>query len=358
MKTVLKILYKNCIILLISMNSFALAQNSDWSRVLDLRGQWKFEIGDNLEWAGTEFDDSDWENIFVPSRWEDEGFPGYDGYAWYRKHFNLKEDLKDKVLYLHLGYIDDVDEVYFNGHFIGFSGTLPPDVHIAYDVERKYIVPPEVINYSGENVIAIRVYDMQMAGGIIRGNVGLFEPQNYLTPDIPITGHWKFKAGDNLEWMKTEYDDWNWKEVIVPAFWETQGFKDYDGFGWYRKEFIIPDKYKNQRLILLLGRIDDVDEAYLNGERIGQTGKIYQNVDRIPLDNNWLKLRAYYIPRSYLRFNQKNLIAVRVYDGMVHGGIYNGPIGIVKREKYLEWQKQHGREKSKLQEFFDSLFNK
>ena len=40
---------------------------------------WKFRIGDRLEWAGKDFDDSRWESIRVPNQWEDEGFNGYDG---------------------------------------------------------------------------------------------------------------------------------------------------------------------------------------------------------------------------------------------------------------------------------------
>ena len=81
----------------------------DRKQLLDLRGEWKFDIGDDMRRANQEFDDSKWEQIFVPSPWEDEGFPGYDWYAWYRKHFQAPPEWKGKALYLHLGKIDDVD---------------------------------------------------------------------------------------------------------------------------------------------------------------------------------------------------------------------------------------------------------
>ena len=49
----------------------------DWKSVLDLRGKWKFELGDKEEYASPGFDDSKWEEIFVPAKWEDEGYAGY-----------------------------------------------------------------------------------------------------------------------------------------------------------------------------------------------------------------------------------------------------------------------------------------
>ena len=63
---------------------------------IDLCGDWRFEIGDNPAYAEKNFDDNGWEVIHVPNMWENEGFPGYDGYAWYRLHFFLPAQLKDK----------------------------------------------------------------------------------------------------------------------------------------------------------------------------------------------------------------------------------------------------------------------
>ena len=54
-------------------------------RVKDLNGMWKFSIGEREEWTSTNYDDSEWESIKVPAPWEEQGFNGYDGYAWYRK---------------------------------------------------------------------------------------------------------------------------------------------------------------------------------------------------------------------------------------------------------------------------------
>jgi sialate O-acetylesterase len=46
---------------------------------------------------------------------------------------------------------------------------------------------------------------------------------------------------------------------IFPAWWETQGYRNYDRFAWYRKEFIVPEKLRQEQLVLMLGKIDDLE---------------------------------------------------------------------------------------------------
>lgn len=332
-------------------------QAQEWKPLVDLRGHWKFQIGDNSKWADVNFDDSKWQEIFVPSPWEDEGFPGYDGYAWYRVKFEIQSQQKGKAIYVRLGRIDDVDEVYLNGHFIGFSGSFPPEYSTAYNFERQYFIPQDYLSFSKTNVLAVRVYDDNLAGGIVEGKIGLYERGDYLYPDINLNGSWKFSTGDDLQWKEHDFYDGYWQSIHVPGYWETQGYEGYDGFGWYRKKFVIPAKYRESKLILLLGKIDDVDEAYLNGNRIGRTGRIYEDTRRISLDDHYLEFRAYYITEDDLYFDRENTLAVRVYDGYVHGGIYDGPIGIVSQDRYLAWQKEYEKsDQKKFRSILDILF--
>jgi hypothetical protein len=329
----------------------------DRKQLLDLRGQWKFDIGDDMQRAEPRFDDSEWEEVFVPSPWEDEGFPGYDGYGWYRKHFTASPDWKEKVLYLYLGKIDDVDEVYVNGNPVGASGGFPPNDFTAYDADRKYLLPVPYLNFTGDNVIAVRVYDSMREGGIVRGKVGVYEDAKALRLDQALPDTWKFAAGDDGDWKDVSFDDSRWKTVHVPAAWETQGFRDYDGFGWYRVKFQVPAALLNHKLIVMLGKIDDVDEAFVNGERIGRTGPI--NSSRRPLQlsgGEWVELRAYTIPADLLYPNQDNVLAVRVYDGLLQGGIYDGPVGIVTREHYLQWKSMQRNRDHWLRDMFDLIF--
>jgi sialate O-acetylesterase len=325
------------ILLLFVLVSYATAE--DWKSVLDLRGKWKFELGDDMKRANVAFDDSKWEEIFVPAAWEDEGYPGYDGYAWYRKHFRLPSGAENKTIYLRLGCADDVSEVYFNGTLIGITGSFPPDCMTAYNTEIVLSVPRKVLNVSGDNIIAVRVYDDQLVGGIVQGKIGLFESKNRLTSEYLFAGEWLFKKGDSEKWIDPGLDDHSWDKIFVPGYWESQGYPEYDGMGWYRFHFRIPSELKGENLVLLLGKIDDLDETYLNGEEIGRTGRIRNNPKRSNLDGEYQELRAYTIPAGLLKAGADNVIAVRVYDGMGGGGIYEGPIGIVTREQYKEWKK-------------------
>jgi hypothetical protein len=140
-------------------------------QVIKLRGTWKFQIGDKPAWASPTFDDRGWETIYAPAPWEDEGFNGYDGFAWYRKKFDGKLLSKEDTYYLNLGFIDDCDEVFLNGKLIGFSGAMPPKFKTAYNNERKYPLMNEFINFEGENIIAIRVFDVTLGGVIIDGDL-------------------------------------------------------------------------------------------------------------------------------------------------------------------------------------------
>jgi hypothetical protein len=323
--------------LFVVLISFASAQQ--WKSVVDLRGKWKIHLGDENTWSEKSFNDSKWEEVFVPSPWEDEGFPGYDGYAWYRKHFSLPSGAEKKVLYLHLGCVDDVGEAYLNGILIGISGSFPPDYNSAYNSEIILPLPGNALNASGENVVAVRVYDSQLAGGIVQGKIGIFEPIEYPAPEISLVGMWRFKTGDSEEWKDPQFDDHNWNKIFVPAVWETQGYSYYDGFAWYRFHFTLPAKLADKSLVLLLGKIDDLDEAFVNGEMIGNTGRIRKNPRRDYSNGDYKMMRAYTIPSGVVKPGADNTVAVRVFDGKGFGGIYQGPVGIVTREQYKKWKK-------------------
>ena len=154
-KNKIKTLIISSVIYLLSSSAYANAGEDNLVLLQSLKGKWQFSIGMNDEWISPKFNDSSWESIKVPSPWEDEGFNGYNGYAYYRKKFNISSTYKDRMLYLNMGYIDDVDEVYFNGNKIGSKGSFPPNYNTAYDAERIYLIPESYINFDGSNLIAV-----------------------------------------------------------------------------------------------------------------------------------------------------------------------------------------------------------
>lgn len=309
--------------------------------VLDLSGRWKFNLGDDINWKEAKFDDSEWEKINVPSSWENQGFHGYDGYAWYRTSFKLKTSEAEKDLYLILGYVDDVDQTFINGNLIGIAGGFPPYYRTAYNAFRKYYIPKEFLNKDGDNIIAVRIYDDELDGGIMSGRIGLYAYEGGFEPDVNLSGIWDFKTGDDSSFLKNDKLHSNIK-LMVPAHWDVQGYQDYDGFGWYKKTFHLPKKFDGESMILLLGKIDDLDQTFVNGLLVGSTG--LWNFENIPTEFNkneeYRLNRVYSVPQKLLKFGETNTVVVRVYDGFRNGGIYDGPIGLITQENY---KKHFGR---------------
>jgi cephalosporin-C deacetylase-like acetyl esterase len=139
---------------------------------------------------------------------------------------------------------------------------------------------------------------------------------------------WKFNTGDDLTWAQSGFDDSDWRAMEAGSTWENQGLGTYDGFGWYRQQVMVPeslekDAVKNGGLMLYLGRIDDCDVSYWNGEVIGQTGKMPPGYA-----SGYGEDRAYAIPVEKVHWGELNTIAVRVYDGGGGGGIVAAPIGL------------------------------
>lgn len=119
--------------------------------------------------------------------------------------------------------------------------------------------------------------------------------------------------------------------------WEHQGYSKYDGFAWYKKKFTLPSDFtdKDQDLVLLLGKVDDFDKAYINGKLVGKTN----DGQEFGWSQSFSQFRVYKVPVGYLTKGE-NLVEVFVEDMGNVGGIYEGPIGIATRANYERYYKQ------------------
>lgn len=293
---------------------------------ISLKGRWRFHIGDDVAWASPDFDDSEWEQIWVPAAWEDEGFNGYDGFAWYRVKFDGRKLDKETVYYASLGFIDDADEAYLNEKLIGFSGQCPPKFKTAYNSERKYVLPAHLINFNGENTIAVRVFDGMHRGGITDGTVGIYPVEGGRLL-VDLQGIWSFARVGKGD-QPADVD--SWEKIMVPSPWEYQGNRKYDGFAWYRRTFTTPAKLPNEPLIVMLGKIDDFDRVYINGKLIGSTN----DKREYGASGSYQVTRAYEISPDILKKSGSNTIEVLVEDMGNIGGIYEGIIGITTKANY------------------------
>ena len=136
---------------------------------INLNLDWRFHLGDeplgapqlSPDFMG--YNDSGWRVVTLPHDWSVEhpfdrrhaSGTGYlpGGTAWYRKHFELPEDVKGKRVRITFGGVYKHARVYFNSNHVGSYafgyGTFTFDV-------SEFVRP-------GENVIAVRVEHEQVA---------------------------------------------------------------------------------------------------------------------------------------------------------------------------------------------------
>jgi len=294
-------------------------------KIKDLSGYWKFSIGDLMAKKEPSFNDNDWDKIKASDCWENQGYNGYDGIAWYRTSFKSNILPDNKKIYLQLGFIDDADEVYLNGKLIGYSGKFPPFPRTAYRAFREYFIPNNYLKKDGsDNVIAVRVYDQFYNGGFTGGKVGLYYDKNAIKMAIDLEGVWKFKKGNNKNWIYPDLNDSKWEPILTPLFWDYQGLKHFDGNAFYRKTIFISKNLAQEALYLYLGKIDDFDEVYFNGVLIGTT----RDNKRFGQSQSYQEIRRYKIPIQVIKEDDYNNITVKVMDIGHNGGIYEGPLGI------------------------------
>src|SRR5690606_15241877 len=105
-----------------------------------------------------------------------------------------------------------------------------------------------------------------------------------------------------------EWNDAAWKEMNIPQHIERAGL-NIDGVIWFRRSFDLTASQGGKRATLSLGPVDDSDEVWVNGQRIG--GTLRRNFEK----------RVYQIPAGILKTGN-NVIAVRVEDHGGNGGIY------------------------------------
>jgi alpha-L-fucosidase len=143
---------------------------------IDLTGTWLFNKGDQDAWKKMSASEDGWEKVMIPDTWENHSkYMGDHVYGWYRKHFTVPAEWKGHDLKLPMGKIDDCDTTYVNGQKVGSGGKFPPDFQTAWSDLRHYIVPAKVVNFGGDNVVAIRVYNHTGDGGLYSGPLGPVE---------------------------------------------------------------------------------------------------------------------------------------------------------------------------------------
>ena len=97
-------------------------------------------------------------------------------------------------------------------------------------------------------------------------------------PSLPVENEgWKFAIGDDMNRAAVDYDDNEWKSVRIPAGLGGMGFEKVRSMGWFRRGIEIPKELQGKDFLLKIGVVDDADETFFNGEKIGGLGGMPPN---------------------------------------------------------------------------------
>jgi phosphoserine phosphatase RsbU/P len=89
-------------------------------------------------------------------------------------------------------------------------------------------------------------------------------------PVVSLDGLWRFHPGDDPRWASREFDDSSWPLLRSDKPWSEQGYRNLDGFAWYR--FTVEPASAGTPLAIILPSILTDYELYEDGARIGGAG--------------------------------------------------------------------------------------
>ena len=142
--------------------------------IITLNGPWKFIVGDNMQYAQSNYDDSGWETMdltappgahdddvglsgFIPG-WTAKGHPNYSGYAWYRLKVPLDSLTGNNLALAAPPAVDDAYQLFINGSLLGSAGDFSGTVPIVYSIQPRMFLLPENVKKEKNITIAFRVW--------------------------------------------------------------------------------------------------------------------------------------------------------------------------------------------------------
>ena len=115
-------------------------------------------------------------------------------------------------------------------------------------------------------------------------------------------------------WSAAELDTHDWKSMELPTDIGAAGLI-MNGAIWFRRALTVPAAWAGRDLTISLGAIDDYDDTYFNGVRVGGMN--------VSTRDSWAQPRSYTVPGKLVKVGH-NTIAVRVFDKINDGGL-RGP---------------------------------
>jgi hypothetical protein len=196
-------------VLVIMLLCFSVANAAS---LITLSGPWKFQTGDNPQWADPNFDDAHWETVdltapvgahdgdvgltgYVPG-WAAKGHAAYKGYAWYRIHISLDSLNGNTLALAGPPDVDDAYEIYINGKLWGNAGDFSKPEPVTYSIQPRMLLLPDSLKNKGPVTIAFRVW---MSAATLSG-----DPEAGGIHIAPVLGEKSaIESKYNLQWRQT-----------------------------------------------------------------------------------------------------------------------------------------------------------
>jgi len=216
-----------------------------------------YDIGQKNNWAGSDFDDSNWKQVPVPGGFAELGVPDTPAVVWFRREITLPDPLPKPApdsgavpgpfprggTTLHLGSIERMDTAYVNGVEVGASAWV--------ENPRVYFIRPGILK-PGRNVIAIRVLKTKPDGGFLsKAEVLQLTLADGTT--IPLAGEWKAKLSVDArppQSLPIAYENWPvMPSVLYEGMLVPIAPLSITGAIWYQGEQNSPRGFQYRRIL-------------------------------------------------------------------------------------------------------------
>ncbi len=148
---------------------------------------------------------------------------------------------------------------------------------------------------------------------------------------------WKFQLGDYSGAEAESYNDKDWSNIHLPHNFSIPYFQSaqwYTGYGWYRKYFDVPEKWKSKCIFIEFEGVFRDAQIFVNGHQVGihkggYTGFSIDITDQLKTGKNVLAVR--------LNNNYSRRLAPRNGDHNFIGGIYRDVYLLVTNSVHVTW---------------------
>jgi alpha-glucosidase (family GH31 glycosyl hydrolase) len=131
-------------------------------------------------------------------------------------------------------------------------------------------------------------------------------PPPHASFDMDISKAWRFSA---------DPEHARWKPIRIGLPWQEQGYKGYQGIGWYRASVQLPARLP-EKLYLYLGEVSKTYRIFVNGKEAKHS------------QIRWPQRLTYTDITPYVVAGRHTEIVLRVEPGEDGGGVLLGPVAI------------------------------